>query len=232
MNTPMLAVDSNIEVSRREQIAWLEQGIATVRVDTMQEAIEKLNKEEFFIVAINADNIKYLPLLRVMRDVTHLLVFIVTSNFTSKDQAEALHSGADVFVPFLGSSEENVLSALATIHRFSERSTMPKKPAGLMTYKGLLFYPKFHQVFFRDEEIKLTSIEFDLFHYLISNPDQPLTFRQIFRKVWGKEYDEASHQILWQHMYRLRQKFKAANHEGCIESRRGMGYCFSTRTMK
>lgn len=229
MTLPMLAVDSNIEVSQREQAAWMEQGIATIRVDSMQEAIEKLNKEYFLIVAINADNINYLPLLRVMRDVTHLLIFLITSNYTATEHKEALDNGADVFGTFLGSSEENVQTALAMINRHSERSTMPKKPVRMMAYRGLLFYPKYRKVFYRDAEIDLTKTEYDIFNLLISNPNQPLPPNVIYRKVWGKEYEQTAQQDLWQHISRLRKKFKDANHEGCIENRRGMGYCFSTR---
>ena len=65
---PMLVVDKDIEVSMREQAEWLKHGIPAVRVNTMQEAIEKLTKEPFLFTAINADNIHYLPLLKVMRD--------------------------------------------------------------------------------------------------------------------------------------------------------------------
>lgn len=167
-----LTVDSNIAVSQREQAAWMEQGIATVRVDSMQEAIEKLDKENFLFVAINADTINYLPLLRVMRDVTPILIYVITSNFTAKEHKEALDNGADAYVAFQGSAEENVQTAMALISRHSERIAMPKKPVKLITYRGLLFYPKYSKVFYRDAKIDLTKTEYDIFNLLTSNPNQ------------------------------------------------------------
>lgn len=224
----MLVVDKNFEFSRREQAEWLEHGIATIRVDSMQEAIEKLNKEEFFIVAINADNIKYLPLLRVMRDITPMLIFVISSNITAKEYKEALDNGADVYCPFFESAKENVQMGMAMINRHSERNAQPRKPVKIIAYQELLVYPKFNKVYCHDEEIDLTKIEYDIYHYLISNPNQPLSVRQIYRKVWGRDSDEASHQTLWQHISRIRKKFQTINHTGCIENRRGMGYCFTT----
>lgn len=229
MNLPMLAVDSNIEVSEREQAAWKDQGVTTVRVSSMQEAIEKLSKEKFFIVVINADSINFLPLLRVMRDITHLLIYIITTNYSTKEHKEVLDNGADAYVAFSGNAAENVQMAMALVNRHIERDMMPKKLTSMITYQGLFFYPKWRKVFFRDVEIDLTKTEYDIFNLLITHPNQPLPPSTIYRKVWGKEYEEAAQQDLWQHISRLRKKFKAANHDGCIVSRRGMGYCFSTR---
>lgn len=190
MNTPMLAVDKDIEVSKMEQTEWLKHGIVTVRVDSMQEAIERLNTGDFFFVAINADSINYLPLLRVVRDVTHIIVFVITSNYTAKGHNEALDNGTDAYVAFLGSSEENVQMAMALVNRHSERNAMPKKPVRMITYRGLLFYPKYRKVFYRDAEIDLTKTEYDTFNLLITNPNQPIPPSMIYRKVWGKEYEK------------------------------------------
>jgi len=93
----MLEVDKDIEVSKREQTEWLKHGISTVRVDTMQEAIEKLTKEPFLFTATNAGNVNYLPLLKTMRDTAPTFIFIIDTNYTTEKEVEALHNGADVY---------------------------------------------------------------------------------------------------------------------------------------
>lgn len=227
MNLPILAVDKNIEISQNIQAEWQKRRIDTVRVDTMQEAIEKLIKESFLFVGINADNISCLPMLSIMAGMTPTPILINTSNFTVRDQTEALRNGADGYAPFHENINESIDSALALLQRLSERSKQPyKKPSEPVIYENIIISLPYRQAFYNDKEIKLTKTEFDLLHYFISNHGKVLSYRQIYRKVWGNEYQDLSHKNLWNHVFNVRKKLlKAA---GCeyIETEINVGYRF------
>lgn len=229
MSLPMLVVDSDIEVSKREQAASEKQGIFTVRVDTMQEAIEKLNKEDYLFTAINADNVNYLPLLRIMRDVSPTPIFIITSNFKMYDQVEALHNGADGYAPFQTNSDENIQSALALLHRYHERDRQRKKSIKIISHENLFVFPAFRQVFRGDKEIVLTKIEFDLLCFLMKSRRLVFTFEQIYRNVWGDEYLEKSKNVLWCQVRDLRRKLNAAGAKNYIKTIKDVGYSFDPR---
>lgn len=187
MNIPMLVVDKDIEFSLREQVIWAKQGILTIRVDTMQEAIEKLTKDIFLFVAINADNINYLPMLRIMRGITLSPILIITSHFTLHDQIEAHQHGADGYTPFQDNSDENIKSALALLQRFTERNTLSKETTAYITYGNLFISPAYRQVFYKDKEIELTKMEFDLLYFFVNRRGHALSHEQIYENVCRDE---------------------------------------------
>ena len=82
--------------------------ICSIRLDTMSGALIKLGRDDFLLIAINADNINYLPVLHVMRKVTSTPIYIITTDFHVADQVVSLKNGADVYAPFHGSTKENV----------------------------------------------------------------------------------------------------------------------------
>lgn len=223
---PMLAVDNDIEVSLREQTEWLNHGIPTVRVDAMQEAIEKLTKESFLFTSINADSVNYLPLLPIMRDTAPTFIFIIDSNYTVEKEVEALHKGADVYTQFNENVELNVQLALAQLLRCKDRDKQPAMPAGMVIYKNFLVSTFFRLAFYNDAEIKLSRLEFDLLNYFISNPGRLLSYKEINLGIWGAEYRDLSHKSLWNHVFSLRKKLKNATGFEHIETERNAGYRF------
>lgn len=224
MNMPMLAVDNDIEVSLREQAEWERFGVSTVRVGSMQEAVDRLSRESFLFTAINADNITFMPLLKMMREIAPSPIFVITSDFKIEEQVEAILNGADVYAPFQENAEEHILLALAVLQRYHERSGQPKGPPH-MTYDKLLISPAFRQVFCYDMEVRLTKTEFDILCYLLDNRGYVLTYSQIYGEIRGLGYDDATHNALWTHMASLRKKLAAgAGNNGYIENVRDVGY--------
>lgn len=225
MNMQMLAVDGNVEVSLRKQAVWQQYGISTVRTNSMQEAIKELSREPFLFTAINADNINYLPMLKIMREAAPTPIFIITANYKIKEQTEALLNGADAYAAFQENIEEHILLALAALQRYNERDRQPKRPPIIiMTYEKLFVFPAFRQVFCNDVEIKLTKMEFDILCYLIDNRGFALSYAQTYREVWGLGYDDTAHNVLWSHMLNLRKKIALAAGNGYIENVRDVGY--------
>jgi len=221
----MLVVGRNNEVYRRETAAWKERGIDAVRVDTMCEAVKELARENYLFTVVSADSADYLPMLKIMDEVSPTPIFIITSKFTIYDQVEAIHHGADAYVPYQDVAEENIMLALALINRYNERSKRAQKPPNNVPYEKLLICPDSCQVFCGNEEIPLTEKEFGILMYLFENRGIFLTYNQIYRTVWGNGYDDTSHGALWNHMVRLRKKIAlAAGCNGYFESKRGVGY--------
>lgn len=225
MNIPMLVVDTDIEVNRREQAVWDNFGIDAVRVDTMCDAVNKLARENFLFTAINADTIHYLPMLKIMDKVSPTPILIITSRFSVYDQVEAIHHGADAYVPFQERVEENIMLALALIARYNERNKRQSKPPNNIPYEKLLVCYDTCQVFCGNEEVPLTKTEFDIFAYLLANRGIFLTYNQIYSAVWGNGYDDSPHGALHNHMIRMRKKLTlATGGDGYLENKRSVGY--------
>lgn len=231
MNLPMLTVDKNLEFFLKEQTEWDKQGITAVRVDSMQEAIQKLSKETFFFTLINADNVNCLPLLKVISSATSSPIFIVTSHFTLYSQIEAFQNGADAYAPFQRSTDENVKLALALWQRYSERSKQIKNKVSFISYKNLFVTDTFRQAFYDDKEIELTAMEFDLLHLLIENRGHVLNHEQIYKHVYGDENTVDTANAVWCLTGRLRQKLSSVEPDigNYIQTVRHVGYKFALK---
>ena len=226
MILPMLVVDKNINFSQLKRAEWLRRGIPTVQAVTMQEAIEELNKKKFLMVSINANNINYISLLKMVVDISSVPVIIMTSNFKVFDQTQAALNGAEGYTEFCEDINENIDYAMAILQRHNERDRKPKKRPEAEIYEDILVYPYFRQVFYNDIEISLTKTEFNLLYYLIINRGRVLTFRQIYRKIWGVEYQDLPHSILRNHIKKLQNKIYSITGRKYIENVRDVGYRF------
>jgi len=229
MSVCMLAVDATVEISEREQAAWLNIGVTIVRVETMEEAIELLQRRFFLFTAVNADNIDFKPLLSEMRSVTAYSIYIVTSAFAVEEQTEALILGADAYVQFHREPDVNVASALALIQRYNEHHAHDASFNPVYIFGPLVISNISRKAYLDHTEVKLTKKEFDLLLLLMRRPGQVFTYDQIYEHVWiGLELHNEK-EIIWTAVHRLRSKLKrnpvASNY---IRTVRDVGYSFDT----
>lgn len=228
MGFQMLAVDNSMETSFREQTGWQKHGISMMRVEAMREAIELLRKRSFIFTVINADCVNYKPLLKVMRDISPSPIFIIASDYSVSDLAEALLAGADAYAPFQSSMEENITMVLAMLKRCNEHGSQPHNPTRVIMQSGFIVSPAFRKAFYCDEEILLTTKEFDLLLLLIEKPEYVFTYAQIFERVWGMRYDGNAKGTIWVHVGRLRDKLLVdTGLPYHIKTVRDVGYCFA-----
>lgn len=225
MSHPILAVDKDVEIFEQERAGWVQRGIDALRVNSMCEAMEELSRNSYLFVAINADNINYMPMLLAMRKASSTSLFVLTSKFNIQDQVAALHSGANVYAPRQASTEENVMSALALLYQYGEQAKRRRKQPKPIPHRKLIVLPGPRQVFGDDEEISLTKTEYDLLLYLLANRGITVTFQQIYRSVWGNGYDDTTHRSIWNHVLRLRKKItEATGEDDYIKTVRDVGY--------
>lgn len=231
MILPMLVVDKNIEVSLKEQSAWLRHGIPTVRVESMQQAIKKLTQGSFLFTTINADNIEYLPLLKAIREIAAVPIFVIDSQYTPMKEIKALNNGADVYAAFSGDMELNVQLALGKLSRCNEMVKSHQKTIKMSIYDSFLILSDQRRIFYNDKRLKLSRIEYEILHYLIENHDIFLTYEKIYSKVWGRDYYLSEHGLLWNYIFKVRRILRSA---GCekeyITTERDTGYLFSATT--
>lgn len=82
-------------------------------------------------------------------------------------------------------------------------------------------------------EISLTRREFDLLAAFVQHPNQLLTSGQILEMVWGGDATgDASHRVTIYVGYLRRRLNPAAPREVPILTRRGIGYEYSTRSLR
>ena len=220
LNLTYLAIDKDAALHNRESALWLRCGISSIRTTSMDEGIAYANDKQFLFIVINANNIDYMPKLRILRGVTADPILIATSNFAIEEQVEALHNGADFYGEF-SETDKNMKVVLAVINSVSERAGQRKDSIKIITYGDIIMIPDYRKVFGSGSELLLTKMEFDILYYLLSNRGRVLSHEQIYSFVFDDNYDEPAYDAVKSAIKRLRKKI---GDKVAIESVRGVGY--------
>jgi DNA-binding response OmpR family regulator len=225
----ILAIDKDLNVYEQQTAEWAKVGISIIRADTMHDAIIRLiNGDEFLFVAINEDTIPdYTVQIPIMRDVTNLPIFVITNSYTNQKKINAISLGVDVYDLFNKLAKDNVLGALESLKLQNKWPKRTSTTLPLLVGGDVILSPSRQCVFVKGVEISLTKKEFNVLEYLMTNKNQYLTHTQILRKVWGYENEDASHDLIWNTIKRLRKKMKVSKGSlDYIESKREIGYRF------
>ena len=159
-----------------------------------------------------------------LRERSIVPILVVTALGVVRDRVRALNAGADdcLVKPF--GVEELLARVGAVLRRASwadERSTRPA-----VTFLDVTLDPEATRVTFRNEPMRLTSIEYRLLDFFMANRGKVLPHEDLLRTVWGPDYgDEAEY--LRVYVGRLRNKLgDDARNPTYLHTEHGLGYRF------
>jgi DNA-binding response OmpR family regulator len=143
-------------------------------------------------------------------------ILMLTAKDGELDEAEALDTGADDYLvkPF------SYPVLIARLHALIRRSGSGD-PAPLSVGE-LRVEPLARRVFVGDDEIAVTSREFDVLFYLVHHAGQVLSKSTILRGVWSDDFD-GDPNIVEVYIARLRRKLSGLD-PVVIDTVRGAGY--------
>jgi len=225
MDIKYLAIEKNLTIHNRESVFWQSRNITAIRVSAMYEGIQQAAKEQFLYIGINATSVNYMPMLKLLREVTHAPIFVSTTSFTAQEQAEALNNGADLFAPISENPSDNYESVMACINRLNERASQPKPDVEIITYNDILIAPSHHRAFIKDDEIRLSKNEMDIFLHLTANRGKILSHEQLYQRLTNThENNQLSADNIYATVKRLRKKIREVSQTDFIETVRDVGY--------
>ena len=165
-------------------------------------------------------------LRRLRRDpLTEKIPVILLTAKTSEDsKITGLDSGADDFISKPFSPKELVSRIRAVIRRSTV--TEPSEP---IKVGEMLFYQESHRVSICDEPVEIGPTEYRMLQFFLTHQERVYSRDQILDHVWGPNVylDERTVDV---HIRRLRKAISVAGHEKYVQTVRGAGYRFSTRT--
>ena len=165
-------------------------------------------------------------LRRLRRDpLTEKIPVILLTAKTSEDsKITGLDSGADDFISKPFSPKELVSRIRAVIRRSTV--TEPSEP---IKVGEMLFDPESHRVSICDEPVEIGPTEYRMLQFFLTHQERVYSRDQILDHVWGPNVylDERTVDV---HIRRLRKAISVAGHEKYVQTVRGAGYRFSTRT--
>ena len=176
-------------------------------------------KPDLIVLDVMLPGLDGLELLSTLRRESQVYVILLTSRSEETDKIIGLSLGADDYMTKPFSPRELVARIKAALRRI--RSALPAE-ADVITTRRLRIDPGSRRAWLDDQELELTTIEFDLLKTLAENRGRVLSRDQLLQRVWGYDfYGEA--RVIDVHIGHLRQKLGS---EDLIATVRGVGYRF------
>lgn len=195
---------------------------------TFLDGLDHLVSEDFEITFIERtppweDAISSLFLIRWISD-TRLVAMMPPGN--NCDKAHILDVADELIWLPLSKKEVHLLKRQGTNRRYSP--LLSHKQRAYFYNRGLLVFPMQQRVFFGDEEISLSIIEYEILSFLILNRDSIVSREQILAGAWQNRAIAENEKTVSVHIHSIRSKLRKVTERQYIETVRGFGYKFVT----
>lgn len=226
MKDKVLIVEDEYDIANLIQVHLSELDIDSDICCHGQQGLEQALKQNYQLVMLDVmlPGTNGLDICRQLRQEKPLqAILMLTSKTSETDRVLGLELGADDYMtkPFsIRELQARVRTQLRRVHALTDRNSINKngqmnnvKQESNSTCIGnLLVDQRYHQVTYKDNEINLTSTEFELLDFLCKNPDQVFSRAQLLDGVWGYNHSGYEHTVN-SHINRLRNKLE----EDCAE---------------
>jgi DNA-binding response OmpR family regulator len=236
MKRHYVSIEKDTETFELYKRLWKEHGIEGIRVGSMMEGIERAveieqSSNELFFISIVADDINFLPQLKILREETNVPILVAASkaHYSESEHHEALKCGADFYATFCESPATDINGVFSAIRSINRRTTMLRTPNTRMSHGDIHVVVEHHKVFVKDEEIVLTCTEMKILQYLMSNGGQVLSHKGIASLLCERDNGETTPNVIYSTMKRLRKKIRDAAQVDYIETIRDVGYRLITK---
>lgn len=147
-------------------------------------------------------------------------IIMLSAKTQMDDKINGLSIGADLYLTKPFQPEELIAYVKATLRRTG-------KHCQKLAYDGLCLLVNEREVYLFDEKIHLTKHEFDLLHYLMSQPNIVFTREQLVNELYHYNEQNILDRTIDAHIKKIREKIEEEpSRPKRIQTVRGMGYKF------
>lgn len=153
-----------------------------------------------------------------------LPIIMLTARADETDKVAGLDAGADDYLAKPFSTNELMARIRAVLRRKA-----PEALDAVVEVGGLRLDPSTRRVSRGDVELKLGPTEFRLLHFFMTHPERVHSRAQLLDRVWG-DHVFIEERTIDVHVMRLRKALMPVGAQHLIQTVRGVGYKFSSRS--
>jgi two-component system KDP operon response regulator KdpE len=182
----ILVIDDEPQIRRVMRTSLTAQGYFINDAKSGEEGLERLREDRFDLVLLdmNMPGMSGLEACRQIRAGSEIAIIMLTVRNTEADKIAALDAGADDYVtkPF------SMPELLARIRSNLRRVPLSGSSTQTITFDGIEINAATHHVLVNGKDIRFTPKEFELLHYLASNPNVAIPHGKLLQAIWGPDY--------------------------------------------
>lgn len=225
MKNKILVVDDDNEIRNLLEICLSNEGFNVVKACDGQDALDILKKEEFQLIILDVmmPKLNGIEACSQIRRNLNIPILMLSAKSEDMDKIQGIMTGADDYITKPFNTLELLVRVKALLRRAYYFNNLPSSN-NLINIDNLCIDQIQHKVTVDNQEISLTSREFDILHILAVNRGVVLSSETIFRKVWKEEYYQSNNTVMV-HISRIRDKIeKHMNGQKLIQTVWGVGY--------
>ncbi|KDR96665.1 DNA-binding response regulator, OmpR family, contains REC and winged-helix (wHTH) domain [Peptoclostridium litorale DSM 5388] len=224
----ILIIEDDLSIAELEK-DYLEMSGYSVEISlTGIEGLNLARKNEYdlIILDIMLPEIDGFHICKSLRSEIDIPILMVSAKGEGIDKIRGLGIGADDYITKPFSPSELVARVKAHIERYDRLTNKNSSSADTIEVNGL-FIDKFsRRVTVDNEELHLSTKEFDILLLLASNPDRVFSKNEIFERIWGVD-SLGDISTVTVHIRKIREKVESdSSNPRYIETIWGVGYRF------
>ena len=199
------------------------EGYEVTDFDNADKAYEFLqnNEVDLLVLDIMMRGMNGLDLCKKVRMTSEVPIIFVSARSEELDRILGLELGADDYLAKPFSVRELVVRIKNILRRTNV--VVQKKEDNVLSVEDLKIFIEQRIVKVGEEEVALTTKEYEVLKYLVENKGYPLSRDKIIQNIWGYEYDGYDRNVD-DTIKRLRKKLKDIESKVKIQTVWGYGY--------
>ena len=226
MQSKILLVEDDMSISEMVKNHLIKEGFVVKTAFDGEDAVNIFSMESFDLILLDLmlPKLNGMDFMRIIREKSLIPIVIMSAKDSDVDKAVGLGLGADDYISKPFSMIELSARVKAVIRRVTQYSNGDKREEKVYSIGDLKINLDNFSVVKKDENIYLTSKEFDILKLFITNPSRVFTKSQIYNLVWNDNY-YGDENVINVHMRRLREKIEDnASEPKYIRTLWGIGY--------
>lgn len=187
---------------------------------------------DLIVLDINMAEMDGLECCREIRKISDIPILFLSSRDEEIDRILGLEMGGDDYVTKPFSPRELVARIKAILKRSNQAqsaSVVKRQQLSVFTHGLLVLDREQHSVYWNQQSLALTAIEFAMLLQLIQQPRRVFSREQIMSGSY-QDNIHVSDRTIDSHIRHIRQKFVAVGCQAIIETQHGVGYKLSPCT--
>ncbi|WP_066254072.1 response regulator transcription factor [Neobacillus drentensis] len=223
----ILIIEDDISIAELERDYLEIDGFSVEIAFTGDDGLQKALSEEVDLVLLDlmlpgVDGFQICKAIRAEKDIP---VLLVSAKKEDIDKIRGLGLGADDYIVKPFSPSELVARVKAHLSRY-QRLIGKEPQSDSIMIRGLRIDQAPRRVYVNNQEVVITTKEFDVLTFLALNPNRVFSKEQLFEKLWG--YDSLGEiSTVTVHIRKIREKIESdPSNPQYIETVWGAGYRF------